>query len=273
MLLASAFGVVAQLAAVALATITWQVLLRAAGVKHPWRDCFRAIGGSAVAKYVPGNVFHLVGRAAVAARDGVPTGAIVGTMAIEAMLVLFSAALVGSPAIAARLDELFALVPGPGPLAGLGIAAFFVLAAVVLFAGRSLQRREARTSLSAVGITIALDVATFILLGLSMAATLGAVLEGTGVDGSTVDAIGVVVACVPAFAVAWALGFVVPGAPGGIGVREATFLLLLPLQGDVVQAAVIVALVLGRLQSVVADVLVFGLARAMPTTAAATATR
>jgi hypothetical protein len=38
----------------------------------------------------------------------------------------------------------------------------------------------------------------------------------------------------------------------------------LPLPGDVVRAAVVVALVLGRLQSVAADVIVFVVARAVP---------
>jgi hypothetical protein len=262
--LAAAFiaGVLVQLAAVVLATSSWRALLRGAGVDHPWRDCFRAIGGSAVAKYVPGNVFHLVGRAAVASDDGVAAGVVVGTMALEALLVLVSAGVVGGPALVTRLDELRALVPARG----LYVLAVIAIVAVVVFAfgvRGVLRRRQARTSPGALATALLLDVVTFVLLGGAMAGTLAAVLATNG-DAAAIDARALVVACVPAFAIAWALGFVVPGAPGGVGVREAAFVLLLPLPGDVVRAAVVVALVLGRLQSVAADVLVFVVARALP---------
>jgi uncharacterized membrane protein YbhN (UPF0104 family) len=265
--LAAAFvaGVLVQLAAVVLATSSWRALLRGAGVDHPWRDCFRAIGGSAVAKYVPGNVFHLVGRAAVASDDGVAAGVVVGTMALEAVLVLVSAGVVGGPALVTRLDELRALVPARG-LFVLAVIAIVAVVAVVVgaFGVRGvLRRRQARTSPGALATALLLDVVTFVLLGGAMAGTLAAVLATNG-DAAAIDARALVVACVPAFAVAWALGFVVPGAPGGVGVREAAFVLLLPLPGDVVRAAVVVALVLGRLQSVAADVLVFVVARALP---------
>lgn len=257
-------GVLVQLAAVLLATTTWQALLRGAGVRHPWRDCFRALGGSAVAKYVPGNVFHLVGRAAMATREGVPAAAVVGTLALEAALVLLTAFAVGWPALLARVDELRALAPGPGPLLAVGGAAVVALAALGLAGRRALLRRDARTSARALVVALLGNAVTFVLLGLAMAASLAAVLPAAGPGAEELDGLALTMSCVPAFAVAWALGFVVPGAPGGIGVREAAFVLLLPLHGEVIRAAVVVALVLGRLQSVVADIVVFAVARALP---------
>jgi predicted branched-subunit amino acid permease len=70
------------------------------------------------------------------------------------------------------------------------------------------------------------------------------------------------------------VGFVTPGAPGGVGVREAVFLLLVgpavtsadPGVTAAVAASIAATVVVGRLQSVVADVIVFVVARALAPT-------
>jgi len=74
--------------------------------------------------------------------------------------------------------------------------------------------------------------------------------------------------CVSGFSLAWVLGFVTPGAPGGVGVREAVFVVLVaPAVGsaraDEVAAAIAAVVVIGRLQSIVADVVGFVVARAV----------
>lgn len=58
-------------------------------------------------------------------------------------------------------------------------------------------------------------------------------------------------------AVVWLLGFILPGAPGGLGVREALFVLLF---GSIFDAGVVAMLaVVMRVISVLGDVLAFGL--------------
>lgn len=262
LVLAFVGGVVVQIAAVLLASSSWRALLRGAGVDHAWRDCFRAIGGSAVAKYVPGNIFHLVGRTTIASADGLATGVVVGSMAVEAVVVLLSAVVIGSPALASRVHDLRALLPAH-VLLGAVFVVLVGLAVVIFLAVGPLRRRSTRTPLRTLGVVFALNLLTFVLLGGALAFVLAAIPGVTFTAGAP-DTLGLFIACVQAFSLAWALGFVVPGAPGGIGVREAVFLLLMPQHDDVFRAAVVVALVVGRLQSVTADVIVFIVARALP---------
>ena len=60
------------------------------------------------------------------------------------------------------------------------------------------------------------------------------------------------------YALAWLLGFVTPGAPGGIGIREAVFVALMgPSMGAGLAAAVAVAM---RLLNVIADLIVLVIA-------------
>ena len=54
-----------------------------------------------------------------------------------------------------------------------------------------------------------------------------------------------------AFIVSWVIGFVVPGAPGGIGVREAVLTLM--LQDICAKEAILIAVVIQRLISVLGD--------------------
>ena len=63
-----------------------------------------------------------------------------------------------------------------------------------------------------------------------------------------------------AFGLAYAVGLVVPGAPGGLGVFEAT--LLLRLGGAVAEAPLLAVVLSYRLISTLADVLAVGSFRA-----------
>jgi uncharacterized membrane protein YbhN (UPF0104 family) len=63
------------------------------------------------------------------------------------------------------------------------------------------------------------------------------------------------------FSLAWVVGFVVPGAPGGIGVREAVFVsLFAPTLGAGIAANLAIAL---RLITTLSDVVTFALASAL----------
>ncbi len=60
---------------------------------------------------------------------------------------------------------------------------------------------------------------------------------------------------IAAYMIAWVFGFVIPGAPGGIGVREmALTLLLAPVMG---RDKIVVLSVMHRLVTVLGDVLAY----------------
>jgi hypothetical protein len=58
-----------------------------------------------------------------------------------------------------------------------------------------------------------------------------------------------------AYIIAWLAGFVTPGAPAGVGIREMVLLLL--LKGYIVETDLLMAVLLGRLITVVGDFLFF----------------
>jgi hypothetical protein len=89
---------------------------------------------------------------------------------------------------------------------------------------------------------VALLVLSFVLAGISFYIVISAVTAAGAVPLGT---------AIATYAFAWAAGFVVPGAPAGLGVREAVLVALLgPLIGA---PAALVSAILHRLLSAVAD--------------------
>jgi hypothetical protein len=201
---------------------------------------------SQISKYLPGNVFQHIARFGLAVREGGSSTRVVATMTLES-LVLVAVALV--LALAALGDR--ALAVGPQVpfwmLATLGVVATIALATSrrkLLLLGREVLG-EARSSLL---LVVPLHLAFFALGGLG--------LKAIGHAISPTDTVTVLLAA-GSFSAAWLAGFLTPGSPAGIGVREAVLLLLL---GSVYAAGTAGAVVASfRLATVLGDVLLFGI--------------
>lgn len=244
---------------IALGAIAWTRLLRSTGT-----DCRYLLGVqilflSQAAKYIPGNVAHHVGRVALAKKHGLPISSTLFSMFLEtlwaisiASLVSVSALVTGGAAVFSGLPEL----PAWQILAGLGVATLilpligqrvFVWAAG-LWAARqqvspyTLKMPGLRTFWE-VGL---LYIGNYLMLGVILYLIAGQVFGTTDNDLLLLAGI---------FTVAWTVGFITPGAPAGLGVRE---LLLVGMLTPVYTAEIAVAIAATlRLVTVVGDGLTF----------------
>ncbi len=173
---------------------------------------------STFAKYLPGNVFHYAGRQIAAARLGygqkAPAQAtwleIVGHLAAVGLILL--ALLPFSLAGLAELLSLATAQPRPWILAGLICAVAGVLLFWLSPKTRSFLPRLDSRLLSFVGL---LQLSFFALVGL-----LGLWLA-IPILHLPLEAMPVLIFV---YLASWLIGFVTPGAPGGLGVREACLL-------------------------------------------------
>ena len=200
-----------------------------------------------IGKYLPGNVGHLLGRAALAHRDGVPAGVVARATAVEIGSLVVAGVLVSGLGVVLVPDLVAPLIAG----AGLEVQVSLVrgLAIAVLASALAAAALHARRAGGPAGPVLAICcyMASFVLLGLSLLALCNLAAP---------EALPDPVTAIVVFAVAWTLGFVMPGAPGGIGVRDGLIALGLGLAMSP-GAAVLVA-ALHRGVSVLGDVLVFG---------------
>ncbi len=174
-------------------------------------------------KYAPGNIFHFLGRHSLSKSHQLSHHAIAFANGMEILLQLFAVSciiMIGSFFfdISLHIGEYLMLSKRKILLA---FSLLLLLVALVLFKKKyreSLLKKEAFFSLMRVflyhlvfllGSALLLSAVYYFLLDVPFTFS-------------------ILVQTIFASSIAWLLGFVVPGAPGGVGIREAILVLLLP---------------------------------------------
>ncbi len=213
-------------------------------------------GRTQIYKYLPSNVLHMVGRYTLARKFGASHAALAFAQLAEIGMLVLSAA-----AVAAVLSFDFfaaALVQhGIDPaflLIGVITTILVFAIGIILFVRRRLEKIGIRAIRNAL-IAFFCYLLFFIGNGLIVVA-LAASLSGTTnlPDPRILIGIG---------AAGWLLGFIIPGAPGGLGVREAVLIAGLTSVGVPPSSATAIALG-HRLMSVLGDGLVAVIALLIP---------
>jgi hypothetical protein len=217
---------------------------------------------SQIAKYIPGNVAHHLGKAVLARRAGAPFAVVAGSILGE---------LISAPVLAVAVLGLVLMID-PAALPQLWLpavdtdllraASLITVAAVLAVAafsapliGRAMRRvspgrYDVRPG-SGIGIAVS-GCVMFAAAGLSFhGVVLALAPEGGGTPGLSIAV----------FTLAWTVGFVTPGAPAGLGIREV--LVVAGLSPVIGAPAAVGAAVLHRLVSAVGDVLAFALGCAL----------
>jgi uncharacterized membrane protein YbhN (UPF0104 family) len=244
----AAFGVALVFYCVGAAALgfAWVLLARAATASPVRaRPLFVAHLRSQLAKYLPGNVFHFAYRHVAARREGLGHRALGGALAFESILLVAAAATLASGVASdPRLDAVtpwLRWVVHAAPLMAIA------LALAGSFAMRRLGSADARPSrtLSTFAAVFAIDAGFFLLA----AGALRLLCEQP-------DLLPFAAWC-GWLALAWIAGYVTPGAPGGLGLREAVLVLGLgPVLGEAEALAIAFAY---RLVTIGADALLAGI--------------
>ena len=255
-------GVAIYVAATLVWSGGWAALLNAVGQRVSVLAAFSIIGISQVAKYFPGNFAHHVGRAALATQFGLGSAGVVLSMALEFFLMVGAAVASGLLALAltdaATAEGISPLGPGTlsAVLAASVLAPLVALAAVRRWGATWLtQRQEIEGThvpdLAWSSANFFSHFATFLLHGVIFAL----LARGVFVIPFTNYWLGV-----GAFALAFVAGFLAPGVPAGIGVREAVLVAAFSL--DMSTGSALALATAHRAVNVVGDGVVFGLALA-----------
>lgn len=246
------------LLAIVLSGTIWQVLLHDQAVDRPWQRVMSLYLVAQFGKYLPGNVGQYVGRVVLARDMGIPVPVTLATMVTEVLWAVGSALALSVVSIYLFVGAGLNALPPWMNMGGL------VLCVVGLFTspwlGVTLAKRWVpsllvrlfgKHDLAPPGWRAALKVS---LLYVGCSLCLGLILQWQSrylfgaVQAPLLQVSGF-------FAFAWLVGYVLPGAPAGIGVRESMMVLLFtPIFGEGTALALGVTL---RLATTLADVLAF----------------
>ncbi|MBD2066581.1 flippase-like domain-containing protein [Leptolyngbya sp. FACHB-671] len=231
-----------------------------AGLNHPvsgfWSS--RVYLQTNVAKYLPGNVWHFYGRAWAAKAAGIP-------LEIASLSVLLEPLLMAAAALIVALVSSSAAYKGL-QLLGLGVVLVAVhprsLNPAIRLVGRLKKPKTGVDADSTENPAPAIPpiqhypflplLGELIFLGLRGAGFCFTVMALRAITWDQVPLL------LGAFSVAWLLGLIIPGAPGGIGVFEATAIAL--LDNYFPPAMVVSAVAVYRLVSLLAELAGAGIA-------------
>lgn len=201
--------------------VAWWWLAGVYGGRPTLRRGYDVYARSQLAKYLPGNAFHYVGRQVLGRQAGPSHAALVASGILEMASLLAAAGLLAL--LAAGQIEM----ADDGHLAWISAAlgVFVVLVGWQMFDEalrrfgptrrwlEDLPRLELRDSLRLLGPSLACHGAFFVGTGLILWALVAAIAPDVAVD-STWRILGI-------YPLAWMAGTVTVGAPAGVGVREA----------------------------------------------------
>jgi uncharacterized membrane protein YbhN (UPF0104 family) len=250
--------------------VAWKGLLQPHVGRFEWHRLARIMARTQAAKYVPGNVAQHALRATLAARAGIPVAAFAGTVTQETILAILASLFVGVVAAAlstglaggaAQVDlgTASALVVGGALLAAaVGYAAHLLggrtsgwLRHAFDWAARYLRVRDPRP----LAMAFVAYCANFVLIGAGLAVLAASLGLSQQIGPAEATAV---------FALSWILGFLAPGAPAGLGVREGIMLAL--LSGPAPQEGVVIFVLLARLATMVGDAACFAIGWLSPAT-------
>lgn len=222
---------------------SWVLIVRTtSGMSPNGRALYVAHLRSQVAKYLPGNVFHFAYRHAAARREGIGHVSLGAALGLESVLLIAAAA---SLALGVTADPRIARITAWAHwIVLVAPPAALVVCVSIIIALRRRAVTSATRAAPAMIAAFAIDVLFFVLAAIA--------LRWLCVQPQALP----FAAWCGWLSLAWIVGYVTPGAPGGLGLREAVLVLgLAPVVGEAEAMAVALAY---RLVTIVADALLAG---------------
>ncbi|WP_303836304.1 lysylphosphatidylglycerol synthase domain-containing protein [Ruminococcus flavefaciens] len=234
----------------------WLVFTRSlSGRNIPYSAAMPVYTQSNLYKYLPGNVFQYVGRNQLAADMDISHVDVACATVLDVLFCVFWTAVISVIMLGGRIAELMSKYGKNLLIVG---AVGIVLLILLMLAVRLKFRDKFKAYLSRYSKAFAKENRSMLLRGafyylLQNAVSAAMYMGCLALIVPQADT-GELVALTGAFLFAWIIGFVTPGAPGGIGIREGVMLFVC---GDSFADRIVLFVLVMRIGSVFADVAAF----------------
>jgi hypothetical protein len=222
----------------------WILTLGISGARLPLKEAFTIFSFAQLARYIPGSVFAYASRVHLAKKEEVSRTHTVVSLAFETGLLLGSAAVV----------SLFTLSHALSPSILLGLVVV-TIAVVVAFEPQLFGWFVNLARKKLIGEEVKLHYSHIDLLKASIPYFLHWIVFGVALFAVVRSIVPIPVSTLPFIiginAFSWFVGYLAPGAPAGLGIREAAIALLLQRLMPLPTATVIA--ILSRVVAIVAE--------------------
>lgn len=222
-------------------------------------NLFVVYGRAAIGKYLPGNVMNYVGRNLFASDYGFSQKKVVLGSVAETVEIAIAAVLLSFILLPRNFRSGIATVVFEKKSILLVVAIILSLTIIVLL-GIVLKKREAILSsfkqyafadLCSIGLITMLEyLLSLVMLGVGMLFLAWYYLDG-GMNWETIRIV------ISSYATAWVCGFIIPGASGGIGIRETILCFL--LNSLMNESALMFIIIAHRLVTIIGDFIIYAI--------------
>lgn len=237
---------IAYACALNLLALAWGKQLRFSGQYAHMKDKISIYAQSQIAKYIPGNIFQYVGRSALASQYHLDATVILKSSLYEiislVLSVLLIIALASQLPFAPILSQLIADYPLPNAM--LLISLMVIALGVIFIFYKKIKAFLAGYFYPYLWLALLFHLAS---ASIFLALWVGVLQQPLSMQTAYMLVVG--------YLVSWVLGFVTPGAPGGIGVREAVFIVL--VSNPLIESQVLLLVILSRVVTTLGDLLFF----------------
>lgn len=233
------FGIIIVIIGHMILAYSWYLLINKYNSNFKLKNSIMIISLSQLAKYIPGNIAHLVGRLLLASHWFKKT-TILKTMIVESIILIFVASIFSFMWEGSYTYIKSIYLVGYSTY----IFSFFVSIITLLY----ILRRRYSWSQIRIFIVIALMYSiSFLLYGILIYLLFVHVFDVYSLS---------IWQCTITFAMAFLVGYILPGAPGGIGVREAIFILLFA-NSSITESIIFQVIIIIRIIAISGDLSLF----------------
>jgi len=222
---------------------TWLLQLKQKYPRFSYILSLKIIATTQISKYLPGNIGHLIGRFYLA-KAHLRKRDIAYTLFIENILFVLSSCLVGS------FYFIFYDITQLIKLNNLLLVITVIVAAIALVYFFLIYIKNNIDLLSVELRTIISLLLLFSLISLTGGISVYFIFKIISNDTNLT-----LLLCISSFSLSFLLGFIIPGAPGGIGIREYSFTVLMSPFVDTIYA--VQAIIIFRFVSILTDLIFY----------------
>jgi len=259
--LAASFGlilasIVCSVAVVVSAFIfSWMVRMLS-GIRIDQTKAILIFCSSNLYKYLPGNIMHLLGRNRLAIEtEGLSHGKVAMASALDSLFHILAAVLIAAVSVSGYFLIYISQFDIRYELLLASLVCVFAAVCATLFISRQRAKKWIKQLWATLGEFKIYAMAKLLiacilrLVLLAFMYLIVLVLLGQSIAGEDITRI------IGLFALSWVIGFIVPGAPGGLGIREA--MLLLFIGGTFDEGILLSSVVFYRIVCVGGDVIAY----------------
>lgn len=224
-------------------SLAWQIQLKNNYPNFKVLKAFKILAVSQIAKYIPGNVGHYVGRYYLSIKY-LKKADVIYSLMVENIMFVLASSLIGA------IYLLYAPISKWIDSKELYIAIIILILSLPIFYWLNKKIKSKIVTLRTDYLLAAKLLMIFVFMSILGGVSIYAIFYIL-----TPNEILSFWLLTSAFSLSFLLGFIIPGAPGGIGIREYVFTLLLtPFIGQIIALQ---AIVLFRLISIISDLILF----------------